>query len=83
MEHKNITDPNIHPVKGEAAAAVGTALFKKEGMSEWRRVSYSTDVDDKPSIASVLSLAEGADVTVVLAKVNELITKLKSSGLMT
>ena len=83
MEHKNITDPNIHPVKGEAAAAVGTALFKKEGMSEWRRVNYASDVDAKPSIASVALIAEGADVTVVLAKVNELITKLKSSGLMT
>ena len=82
MEHKNITDPNIHPVKGEAAAAVGTALFKKEDSSEWRRVDYASDVDGKPSVASVELLVEGADVTVVLAKINEIITKLKNSGLM-
>lgn len=55
IQHKDITDPDIHEPKGAAVAAVGTVLFALgDGTTEWRTPDY-TDLGGAVSVSSNLA----------------------------
>lgn len=82
MEHKDIPDNQLHEVKGAASAPNGTYLKAKgDGTTEFSRIDIS-DVTGISKLQSQASLDDQAELSVVIAEFNKLISGMKVHGLM-
>ena len=65
IEHKNITDPNIHEPKGAAAASVGQVYVSNgAGSGTWKRLGgWAKYADSTYTSGSPLAVTGGATVT--------------------